>query len=331
MDTIDRLIIFFGLLWPLALHAQLPLVTAEPAFQKEVLSGFTRERTQVVLSTEISGRVVEVNGDVGDKTEAEHPFLCLDQTFINLELDANQHDRNALQVDLTYFKKELGRLRQLLAKKSSSESQLDAAVRKLDKARAQLETLKITNRSLQEKKARHCIRTPEGWRVINRLVEPGEWINAGQPVVKIGDFRRLLVPFALSLEEYQVVLRQGDKLRLNLPQLGREVPATLLRVSPAFDEVSRKIMVELEIGEGVKDPRGGLRAKLILSLPINSGAVIVPASALSQRYEQYWLKRPDGEEIQVVYLGRDKGDQNDIVRVVSPEVKPGDTFLSKPE
>ncbi|MGD8907850.1 MAG: HlyD family efflux transporter periplasmic adaptor subunit [Chromatiales bacterium] len=295
------------------------------------MSGFTRERTRVVLSTEISGRVEEVNGDIGDLADAVRPFTCLDQTFIDLELDANREDRRALQVDHAYFSKEVERLRRLLARKSSSESQLDAVVRNLDKTGAQLEALKIASRTLRETKARHCIHIPEGWRIINRLVEPGEWINTGQPVVEIGDFRRLLVPFALSLEEYQALQRQGDALRLYLPQQGREVPANLLRVSPAFDEVSRKIAVELEIGEGVEDPRGGLRAELALLLPHNSGAVTVPASALIHRYEQYWLKRSDGEEVRVVYLGSGRGEQRDTVRVVSPEVKPGDRFQSSPE
>jgi RND family efflux transporter MFP subunit len=306
------------------------MVTAEPALQQEVLSGFTRERTRVVLSTEVSGRVEKVNGDVGDITEASQPFVCLDQTFIDLELDVNRQKRKGSQVDYNYFDKEVERIRQLLTKKSSSESQLDAALRNLDKTSVQLAAQEIDKRILQEKKARHCINTPEGWRIISRHVEVGEWINAGEPVVEIGDYRRLRVPFALNVEEYHALQRLGDGLRLNLPQQGREVPATLLRVSPAFDEASHKIAVELEIS-GIDDSRGGLRAELALEIPFNSGAVMLPESALLQRYEQYWLKRSDGEEVRVVYLGREQGPQGSVVHVVSPEVKPGDSFQSRPE
>ena len=313
------------------LFAEESLVIAEAAYRQEVLSGFTRERTRLVLSAETGGRVDKVTGDVGDETQAETPFACLDTTFVDLELAANRQERAALQVDLTYYRKEVKRIRQLLAQKSSSESQLDAALRNLDKTRVQLKALEITGQTLSEKRTRHCVNTPGGWRVIHRHVEPGEWINAGQPVVEIGDYRRLLVPFALSVEEYQALQRQGEQLRLNLPQRDLQVPATPLRVSPAFDESSRKIGVELEIAEGLSDARGGLRAELSLSLPYDTGAVMLPASALMQRYEQYWLRRPDGKEVRVVYLGREASPQGDLVRVVSAEVAPGDRFQRQPE
>ncbi len=315
----------------MALPAEVSLVTAQPAFNQEVLFGFTRERTRVVLSTEISGRVTEINGDVGDMTVAERPFICLDQTFIDLELAANQQERKALQVDYNYFNKEVKRMRQLMLKKSTSMSQLDIALRNLDKTEAQLQTLKTTNRTLQEKKARHCIHPSEGWHIIRRHVEVGEWVNAGQPVVEIGDYRRLLVPFALNMQQYQVLRGLDGKLRLNLPQQGREVPATLLHVSPAFDEASHKIAVELEISQGVDKGRGGLRVELALEIPLNSGAVMVPESALQQRYEQYWLKRPGGEEVRVVYLGHKQSPQGGIAHVVSPEVKAGDSFQRQPD
>jgi hypothetical protein len=109
------------------------------------------------------------------------------------------------------------------------------------------------------------------------------------------------------------------------------VPARLLRVSPAFDQTSRKIQVELQISEGITDPRGGLRTELVLTIPLNSGAVVVPESALVKRYEQYWLRRPDGEEVRVVYLGREEGTEGAVVRVASPEVKAGDRFQRHPE
>jgi RND family efflux transporter MFP subunit len=326
MDKISRTLLLVGWFWPMFLQGQTALVTAEPAIQREVLSGFTRERTRVVLSAEISGRVDEVNGDVGDTTKEQHPFACLDQTFIDLELDANRQERKSLQVDYNYFTKEVKRIRTLIEKNSSTESRLDATLRNLDKTKAQLEALKVVKRTLQEKKARHCIHAPEGWRVIRRQVESGEWINTGEPVVEIGDYRQLLVPFALNIEEYQALRRMSENLRLRLPQQDREVSARTLRVSPAFDEASRKFAVELEIRQGIDNPRGGLRVELVLDIPLNSGAVTLPESALVQRYEQYWLKRADGEEVQVVYLGYEQSPHGSVVQVVSPDVKPGDSF-----
>ncbi|MCU7905920.1 MAG: efflux RND transporter periplasmic adaptor subunit [Candidatus Thiodiazotropha sp. (ex Epidulcina cf. delphinae)] len=302
------------------------LATARPAMQREVQSGFTRARTRLVLSVEEAGRIERVNADVGDRIAPDQPFACQDKTFIDLELRTNQAEREALEVDMAYYRKEVARYRQLLKQNSSSESQLDSAQRNLNKTRTQLDALAIAAQILRERKQRLCIEAPAGWLVIKRFVEPGEWVNAGEPAVEVGDYSRLVASFALSVMEYQALIAQGEGLKVRLPELQAEVPASLLRVSPAFDEVSRKIHLELEIAEGLLSPRGGLRIELGLDIPLRTGAVLVPQRALRQRYEQYWLKRPGGEEIRVVYLGRSTAPDGDWIRVVSPAVKPGDQF-----
>ncbi|MCU7808586.1 MAG: efflux RND transporter periplasmic adaptor subunit [Candidatus Thiodiazotropha sp. (ex Semelilucina semeliformis)] len=324
-SILSVLILFW--LSPLAASAADNLITAKPAMQREVQSGFTRARTRLVLSAEAAGRVSLVNADVGDVTGEDEAFACLDQTFIDLELQANRAEQDALVVDRTYFRKEVARIRQLLKKNSSSESQLDTAQRNLDKTQIQIQSLQIAANTLKERKSRHCIQAPAGWQVIRRHVEPGQWVNTGEPVVEVGDYRSLLVPFALSMAEYQALHHAEDELKVRLPEQQLDVSARLLRISPAFDGTSRKIQVELEIAQGIESPRGGLRVELGLDIPLRTGAVLIPEKALDQRYEQYWLKRPDGEAVRVVYLGRTNGPEGDWVSVVSPAVKPGDQFI----
>jgi RND family efflux transporter MFP subunit len=264
---------------------------------------------------------------VGDNIKEGEPFACLDSTYLDLDLRANQAEREALKVDKSYFKKEVVRYSKLVKKNSSSQSQLDTAQRNLDKTQTQIEALTIAAKILQERKARLCIDAPAGWLVIKRHVEPGKWVNAGEPVVEVGDYSHLVAPFALSVAEYQALHKQLDKgLNVKLPELEAELPANIIRVSPAFDEQSRKIHLELELSDGLPAYRGGIRVDLALEVPTRSGAVLIPERALQQRYEQYWLKRPDGNEIAVVYLGRSNGMDGEWVRVVSPEIQPGDQF-----
>ena len=299
------------------------LATAEAATQLQELTGYTRARTVLVLSAEESGRVERLYADIGDAIPAAGLFACLDDTFLRLEQQANQTEQARVRVDIEYFGKQVERYRRLVADNSSAQIQLDEFQRNLQSSMQQLEGLKIQSRVLAERAERHCVPAPAGWLVMDRLVEPGQWVTRGQQVARVGDFSRLLIPFALSNSEY-LALRQIEELSLQLPHSGQQVDARIARVSPSFDEVSRKIRVELEVGEGLRERRGGLRAQLALRLPLPSGAVVLPRAALSQRYEQHWLKREDGSEVKVVYLGRD-GDER--VRVVSPEVAPGQRFV----
>ncbi|MES9993879.1 MAG: efflux RND transporter periplasmic adaptor subunit [Candidatus Thiodiazotropha sp.] len=310
------------------LNAEDTVVSAKAAVQRSVQAGFTRAHTRLILSSERSGRVVEVNGDVGDTIKKGIPFACLDDTYIGLELQANRAERAALEIDKDYFTKEKKRYSKLLKKNSSSVSQLDSARRNLNKTTTSLEALEVEAKVLREHKKRLCVSAPAGWQVIKRFVEPGVWVNVGEPVVEIGDYKSLSVPFALSMIEYQSLRNQESTgLQVTLPDFEAEIPARLFRVSPAFDESSRKIHVELELVDELPSHRGGIRVELGLNLPTQSGAVLVPEQALQQHYEQHWLKRHDGTDVAVVYLGRSLGADDGWVRVVSPDIKPGDRFL----
>ncbi len=316
-----------GMVYISDLSAMDTLIEARAAVQSEIQSGFTRAHSRLILSAEQAGRVLSVTGDVGDTIKEGEPFACLDDTYLTLELRANQAERDALKVDKAYFRKEVVRYSKLLKKNSSSESQLDTAQRNLDKTRTQIKALVIASEILEERKQRLCISPPTGWRVTKRHVEPGQWVNAGEPVVEVGDYSRLVAPFALSVAEYEALRAQRELgLKVNLPEFQAQLPASLIRISPAFDEQSRKIHFELELSSGLPAYRGGIRVDLPLQIPMRSGAVLVPERAVQQRYEQYWMKRPDGSEINVVYLGRSNGSDTGWVRVVSPDIKPGDRF-----
>ena len=164
---------------------------------------------------------------------------------------------------------------------------------------------------------------------MERYIEPGEWVRIGDAVARIGNFMQLLVPFALSMTEYKALQAAGRNLVLELPDLNSRTAARLERVSPGFDEKSRKILVDLQIEGDQVLGRGGIRADLVLDLPAASGALIVPETAIEQRYEQYWLERPDGERIPVVYLGPASSVEpgQPKVRVAHPSISSGQKFV----
>jgi multidrug efflux pump subunit AcrA (membrane-fusion protein) len=99
------------------------------------------------------------------------------------------------------------------------------------------------------------------------------------------------------------------------------------RISPAFDPETRKINVELAVTDTLSENRGGLRAELTLETPDPSGAVLIPAAAVTERYEEFWLTRANGEKIRVLFLGN--GPDN-TYRVRASELNPGDKFRVKP-
>jgi RND family efflux transporter MFP subunit len=303
------------------------LATARPAGRQVVLTAFTRARASMDLVAENPGKVVAVAGEVGHTIGKDGAFARLDATLTALELDKNRVEQGRLASLAAYQDKEAARYRTLVAKSVADQASLDKLEQDLDAARHQLAALKVEEKRLAEVIARSTVKAPAGWRIMRRDVEPGQWVAAGQVLGQAGDYAVLLAPLALTPEELAALRNQGGKLQVELPDLGRTVPARIYRVSPAFDPATRKTDLDLALapdqGNDLPERRGGLRVLVSLTIPDQAGAVLLPEAALHKRYDEHFLLRENGERVPVVVLDR---SADGLVRVANHNLKPGDRF-----
>ena len=331
------LVLFVSLLYcfsPLGLATEpekdqsLPFCTARAAVQTTVLRGYTRARWRRFLTCEEPGRCLEVRAEMGDMIAADGLFAKLDTTFIDLDLEANQAACARLENQMDYWHREVKRYRKLSGSKAVSETRVQELEQKYDQARLALAGLKIKAAILKERRRRCAIKAPVGWHLLERKIEPGEWLTMGRIVGQVGDYRTLRVPFSLTLAQYEWLKKKSVGPSLFLMTVDEntvvtKVPARLLHISPAFDQKTRKIIVELEVSKGLSEMRGGIALELRIALPEAGGVVEVPAPAVIERYGVFWLVRENGEEVKVVKLGQ---AGSDYLRVVGDKIKAGDRF-----
>ena len=296
------------------------LVTAEPAMREVSLTGFTRARAELPLVAEVAGRVEEVAHQVGEAIGPEGLFARIDDSFLRLELEEVAIEQERLREQIDYDTRELQRYQALARQSSASQAQVDTLEQTLRNNRQALRVLEVKERVLAERRARTRVRAPAGWLVTARNVEPGQWVRDGDVIGAAADFSTLLVPFALTPEQHAAL--PDEALALVLPELGLRVPASAYRINPGFDPITRKIAVELAVVGDISPRRGGLRALLTLALPERTGAVLLPAAAVEERYEEAWVTREDGGRIRVTLLGRNEDGSQ--MRVAGEGIRPGD-------
>jgi len=321
---------------PPALSAEPASVIALPSRHERLLGGFTRPRSLLVVASEVAGRCLSVHAEVGEAIAPDGIFCRLDTTFNELQQASNTTARQLLARQIQHDEAELRRHESLLATQAVSRAQIDQLALQLDLSRLKLAQLETEEKSLRETKRRHQVPAPAGWLVVERMVEPLVWVSPGQPLARVGDFNRLVVPLALSGDEL-AALHQQDPLLLYFPDLQLRGTGRLDRISPDFDPVSRKTQGDILLADStlaaLPAHRGGLRVELRLPLADPSGAVLLPKAAVTERYEEHWLQQagPEGRWVRVVVLGQaapPAGADGDWLRVVSPEVRPGDSFVS---
>ncbi|MBI9111184.1 efflux RND transporter periplasmic adaptor subunit [Maridesulfovibrio ferrireducens] len=322
------LVVLLGLTTPTTVGASSPEVfEAIPAARVISLTGFTRPRVEMTLVSEESAMCINVHADIGDTIGADGLFADLDPKFIKLEIAQLKADTERLQSDVHYYHKEAERYIKLVKKNTAAQSELDLHIRNLKSAESLLRSLQLKLNVDQEHLRRYTLRAPVGWKVVKRYIEPGEWVTKGEKVAELGNFKVLLVPYALTVKELEKINKMEGKVTLDLPDIDKSVEAKLERISPDFDPETRKIDVDFEISSGDFKFRGGLRTELKIEMPDQGGSVIAPESAIVKAYDDRFLVRPDGVRVKVLVLGKTKDGK---VRVSSRAVKAGEQFLLKP-
>lgn len=299
------------------------LVSATAAQRSMTLSGFTRPRAEVLLVAETPGRVLEVLHDIGDRIGPDGRFARLDDTFLRLELEEVQVQQERLRAQIDYDRREVRRYRELARQSNASASQLEGLEQALRDNGHALRAFDVKERTLKERIARTIVGAPAGWRITARTVEPGQWVREGETIGRAADFSSLLIPFALTPEQFLALEAMGDSVALSLPDQGLSLPARVYRSNPGFDPETRKIALELALLAPPEPVRGGLRVELTLQLPERTGAVTLPEAAVERSYEEHWVTRENGARLRVLLLGPDR-DHPGHLRVSAPDLQPGD-------
>jgi RND family efflux transporter MFP subunit len=308
------------------------IIELRPHRQAVTITGLTHPLKEMTVTSEVSGRCTAVLSEVGDTLGEDGRLAEIDTTFITHSLAANRIAREQTARQLAQEEKTLARYTTLGQQDAVTQAQLDEASLAADLHRIGLKNLANEEQRLKEQLARHTLTAPDGWRVIERHIEPGEVIQTGTPVARLGDFRRLRIPLAVTYPELRIISAIKN-LRIALPDIGGEAAAIIYRTSPVFDPQTRKIALELAVAAeqaGHDGPlRGGMRAELRFAGEVSPSTFIVPRNALLSRYEAHWLTRPDGSRVKVLLLGSNDDGRQAVISAGNLSV--GERFLASPD
>lgn len=276
----------------------------EAAYRPLTLRGYTRAQSSATIAAEVAGRIIRLNYDVGD-TIASTPLLNIDDTFITLDLEnngvalaSNEVAQQQAQLRLNWLTTEFQRRQQLVQQQRISQvsfeditQQRDQAALALQQQQLNHQQLNLQRQRLEQQFQRHQPRATAGWQVSRKHVEPGDLVQVGTPLMEVGNYQHLLIPLAVTATELEAIrAAQGRGATI----AGHPVRYHIATVSPAFDEQTRKITIELELDDYSGTKRGGLPFELTVKLP-DSG-VMLPLAAVRNRYQHPQVQTNDSRQ-----------------------------------
>lgn len=201
-------------------------------------------RVQPALSADIaaavSGHVLEVTAREGDQVKKGEKLVRLDTGDVSAQVNAARAVLRGIATELALAEKQNERIAKL-GFPTVSEPEKERYQQAVDVLRAKQATQQAELRRIQVTLSHHLIKAPFAGAVRARNVDPGAWVNVGQPVMSL-----------VSTEDTEVLVDVSAELgtRLQVGELatlrGRgEVPAEIAGVVPAVDETTGTMRIRL--------------------------------------------------------------------------------------
>jgi len=274
------------------------LASSRAASDAVTLTGVVEAQNEATYGFRIGGRIIERLVNVGDRVVPGQVMARLDPQDEQNGIRSAQAALSAANANLAQTRNQYERQRQLLARGFTPRAQYEQAEQAFLNARSQVEDAEARLQMAQDRLGFTDLKADSAGVVTQRRAEPGEVVQAGQPVVEVArqDGRDAVFDVPAQLlaglpadPEVEVSLSSDPSARAT----GR-----VREVAPQADPVTRTFRVRV----GLANPPEALRLGTTVTgrVVVDSGPVIeIPASALTRLNDKpaVWVVDPKAQTV----------------------------------
>lgn len=279
---------------------------------ERLLDGTVEAVNQATVSAQTSGRIVAINFDVNDFVPAGSVIIRIrstEQVAGLTQAEAALKEATSREAEAqTHYE----RIHDMYERRVVAKATLDEASAARDAAVARLIAAKAGLEAAREGVSYTEIRAPYSGVVTQKLVQVGQSVAPGTPLMTGASLDALRV----IAEVPQSVAEQVRKVRRAVVYLdGRRIESTGLTLYPAAQPETNTFRVRIELPKDVQGLAPGMFVKVGL-VTGEADLLLVPRSAVVERSEMraVYVVAPDGRlALRQVRLGHARGDQVEIL------------------
>jgi membrane fusion protein (multidrug efflux system) len=248
----------------------------------------------VMITPEIPGLVRELAFESGS-------VVAKGDLLVRLDTAAEEAQLRALEAQEELARINLARERTLRGQNMVSQSELDTAEATLKQTQGNADAVRVT----VEKKT---IRAPFAGRLGIRLVNLGQYLDAGKPIVSLQSLSPIYVDFSLPQQDL-ARLKAGMSVRVTTDAYpGQRFEGALTALNPDLDAATRSVWLQATFNNAEQLLRPGMFVRVEVLLPEEQPALVIPATAV--------LSAPYGDSVFVIEprAGKEEGKSGWVVR-----------------
>lgn len=263
---------------PTGPRAVVATIMAEPApgFRSVELTGQLEPRYESTLSFPRPGHV-EVVVDEGTRLVAGDVIAQLRPAYVEKDLAMSRAGQELAKIELEELQRELDHALALSRSGAAPARERERAETAVRAARARRRQASLRLEQQRQRLADSSIEAPQAVKVSEVLVEPGDFVFAGQPVVRVRGVDRWEVEVGVTESiATAVATGQASVTAVEFGEIMAE-PTQVRLVDGAPPPKSQfRLIVGLEPQSGAL---AGLRARVVIRVPA-TGRVLLPPTAI---------------------------------------------------
>jgi multidrug efflux system membrane fusion protein len=277
---------------------------------------------QVTVSPELNGRITKILFEAGATVKAGDSLVQLNDEPEQADLANFRAQEHLAQVTLT-------RSRSLATQQFTAQQTVDQNQSQLDVARAGIARTQAVI-------AQKLVRAPFAGQLGVRMVDVGQYLSAGTPIVSLTNLDVLHVDFTLP-EQARAALAVDQQVEIRVDAYGSRVfLARITTIEPQVDPDMRAIKVEVTLENPQHLLLPGMFAAARVVLPAQPDVVTAPETAVDYSVygESVYILRENGKgkDGKPVYKAEQvfvkTGPRHDGKVAITDGVKPGDLLVS---
>lgn len=220
----------------------------------------------LTITSDLSGRIAKIHFDAGTQVKAG-------DLLIEQDTSAEKAQLRSSQASAALAKNNLDRINELYRKKVASKSEFDNAQSTYRSAIADVDNI----RAAIEKKS---IRAPFDGSLGIRLVNLGQTIDAGQPVVSLQARNQMFVNFFLP-QQLLSKIKPGLTVNVSSDAVPGEVfSGKINAIDPSINEATRSVKVQALLANPEGNLLSGMFVSIEVILPELKPVLLVPITAV---------------------------------------------------
>lgn len=239
----------------------------------------------VTVSAEMAGKVVKISFEAGAAVQPGDVLVQLDVSTEEAQLRAAEATATLSQLNLT-------RARELREKNTNSQADLDAADAQAKQAAAAADGIRAVI-------AKKTIRAPFAGRLGIRLVNLGQNLKEGDPIVTLQTLDPIYVNFSVPQQNLPALTSGGVVHVKTDAAPGETFDGKVNAINPDIDPVTRNVRVQATITNNHAEKlRPGMFASVEIVMPAREAVLTIPATAV--------LYAPYGDSVFVIDETKDE-------------------------